>query len=232
MKLRVIFIFLFCLSGSFKYVKTSDLNATAQNTAVSTIIREPLALFLKDIYEYLMKKPVQKGIRYVRKLIYYRKILRWARLWWVLLSREIVGPNGHIDKRSNRVLRRIWEECAIAVYNNSLNSVDSKPLLILHAVLNECKENYASKLRNDPDMVVQKIDKILKSEIYRFWVAQEYLNIGRSNLLYTKIKPSMVPYVPSKYTLHHVSKYMEGKLKSLESKKDLDIGKYDVDIRS
>ncbi|GAB67873.1 exported protein 2 [Plasmodium cynomolgi strain B] len=131
-----------------------------------------------------------------------------------------------------KALREIWDQCTIAVYNNTLYAIESKPLLFLHGILNECKNNFSTKLRQDPGLIVAKIDQILKSQIYRFWVSEPYLKIGKSSIFYTRINSNNVPPLPKECTLKHLSSYMEEKLKSMESKKNIESGKYEFDVES
>ncbi|EUD69207.1 hypothetical protein C922_00070 [Plasmodium inui San Antonio 1] len=206
----------------------SDLAATS---ALTTIVKDPISLTIKDLYEHGVKDPVTKLIHKIKKVVRYRKVLRWSRIWWVLLVREIVGDNA-IEKKTEKALREIWDQCTIAVYNNTLYAIESKPLLFLHGILNECKNNFSTKLRQDPGLIVAKIDQILKSQIYRFWVSEPYLKIGKSGMLYTRINSNNVPPLPKECTLKHLSSYMEEKLKSMESKKNIESGKYEFDVES
>ncbi|SOV19913.1 exported protein 2 [Plasmodium sp. gorilla clade G2] len=234
MKVSYIFSF-FLLFFVYKNTNTvvcdngyGDLAATS---ALTTVIKDPISLTIKDLYEHGVKNPFTKIIHKLKKFIRYRKVLRWSRMWWVLLVREIVGDNT-IERKTEKALREIWDQCTIAVYNNTLNAVESKPLLFLHGILNECRNNFATKLRQDPSLIVAKIDQIIKSQIYRFWVSEPYLKIGRSHTLYTHITPDVVPQLPKECTLKHLSSYMEEKLKTMESKKNIESGKYEFDVDS
>lgn len=224
--------FVFCKFENARGIGQQSYKDMALQTAVTTVVKDPISLLTKDVYDNIFKKNFVKLIRKLKKVLRYRKILRWARIWWILLVREIVGDDGVLEKRTNNVLREMWEQCAIAVYNNMLNSVESKPVLTLHAILTECKHHYASKLKTDADLIVPKIDKILKSELFRFWVAKEYLKLGRSNRLYFTIKPKDVPHIPEVYTLKYLAKYMENKLHSIDSKKNLASKNYKISVES
>ncbi|SOV83776.1 exported protein 2 [Plasmodium sp. gorilla clade G3] len=225
------FLLFFVYENTNPVVCDNGYGDLAATSALTTVIKDPLSLTIKDIYEHGVKNPFTKIIHKLKKFIRYRKVLRWSRMWWVLLVREIVGDNT-IERKTEKALREIWDQCTIAVYNNTLNSVESKPLLFLHGILNECRNNFATKLRQDPSLIVAKIDQIIKSQIYRFWVSEPYLRIGRSHALYTHITSDVVPHLPKECTLKHLSSYMEEKLKTMESKKNIESGKYEFDVDS
>lgn len=48
---------------------------------------------LKDLYDHGVKIPITDMINILKKAVRYKKILRWSRMWWILLVREIVGNN-------------------------------------------------------------------------------------------------------------------------------------------
>ncbi|SCO93861.1 exported protein 2, putative [Plasmodium malariae] len=225
------FLFFVIYKNTTNVVYCGGYGDLAATSALTTIVKDPISLTIKDLYEHGVKDPVTKLIHKLKKVVRYRKVLRWSRVWWILLVREIVGDNA-IERKTEKALREIWDQCTIAVYNNTLYSIESKPLLFLHGILNECKNNFSTKLRQDPGLIVAKIDQILKSQIYRFWVSEPYLKIGRSNTFYTRITPEMVPPLPKECTLKHLSSYMEEKLKTMESKKNIESGKYEFDVAS
>ncbi|CXI97067.1 exported protein 2 [Plasmodium berghei] len=234
MKIRY-FLSLFLFYATYKHttniVKCDAYSDLAATTALSTIIRDPLSMSLKDLYDHGVKIPITDMINILKKAVRYKKILRWSRMWWILLVREIVG-NNKVEEATECILRDIWDQCTISIYNNTLYSVESKPILFLHGILNECKNSFSTKLRHDPGLIVSKIDQILKSQIYRFWVSEPYLKIGRSNIFYANITQKNVPLLPKECTLKHLSSYMEEKLKSMESKKNIESGKYEFDVDS
>ncbi|SBS86279.1 exported protein 2, putative [Plasmodium ovale] len=225
------FLFLVIYKNTTNVVQCDGYSDLAATSALTTIVKDPISLTIKDLYEHGVKDPITKLIHKLKKVVRYRKVLRWSRIWWILLVREIVGDNA-IEKKTEKALREIWDQCTIAVYNNTLYAIESKPLLFLHGILNECKNNFSTKLRQDPGLIVAKIDQILKSQIYRFWVSEPYLKLGRSSIFYTRITPKIVPPLPKECTLKHLSSYMEEKLKSMESKKNIESGKYEFDVES
>ncbi|CRG94909.1 exported protein 2, putative [Plasmodium gallinaceum] len=231
MKISKIFIFsfVFLLYKNNNIAQCEGYGDIAATSAIQTIVKEPISLTIKDLYDHAVKDPVTRLINKIKKVLRYRKVLRWSRIWWILLVREIVGDNS-IEKRTEKELREIWDQCTIAVFNNTLNTVETKPLLFLHGILNECKSNFSTKLRQDPSLIVAKMDQIIKSGIYRFWVSDAYLKIGRSGIFYKNITPKLVPALPKEHTLKYLSAYMVDKLKSLESKKNIESGKYEIDI--
>ncbi|CRH01212.1 exported protein 2, putative [Plasmodium relictum] len=233
MKVIKIFVlsFVFLLYKNSTIVHCGGYGDIAATSALQTVIKEPITLTIKDLYEHGVKSPITKLVHKIKKFLRYRKVLRWSRIWWILLVREIVGDN-NIEKRTEKELREIWDQCTIAVFNNTLNTIDTKPLLFLHGILNECKENFSTKLRQDPSLIVVKMNQIIKSEIYRFWVSENYLKIARSGIFYKSITPSIVPPLPKEHTLRYLSSYMVDKLKALESKKNIESGKYEIDISS
>ncbi|CAD2111780.1 exported protein 2, putative [Plasmodium vinckei] len=234
MKVRYI-VSLFLFYATYKHttntVQCDTYTDLAATTALSTVIRDPLSMTIRDLYDNGVKVPITDLINSLKKSSRYKKILRWSRMWWVLLVREIVG-NNKIEDATECILREIWDQCTISIYNNTLFSVESKPMLFLHGILNECKSSFSTKLRHDPGLIVSKIDQILKSQIYRFWVSEPYLKLGKSGIYYSKINHNNVPELPKEHTLKHLSSYMEEKLKSMESKKNIESGKYEFDVDS
>ncbi|GAW82374.1 exported protein 2 [Plasmodium gonderi] len=225
------FLFFIIYKNTTNVVQCGGYSDLAATSALTTIVKDPISLTIKDLYEHGVKDPFTKLIHKIKKVVRYRKVLRWSRMWWILLVREIVGDNA-IEKKTEKALREIWDQCTIAVYNNTLYAIESKPLLFLHGILSECKNNFSTKLRQDPGLIVAKIDQILKSQIYRFWVSEPYLKIGKSGMFYTRINDKNVPPLPKECTLKHLSSYMEEKLKSMESKKNIESGKYEFDVES
>ncbi|VWU49169.1 exported protein 2, putative [Hepatocystis sp. ex Piliocolobus tephrosceles] len=237
MKITTIFFF-FLLIINYNNVKFVVYCAGGANygdvvisTAITTMIKEPLTLVSKDLYDHAVKSPIEGLISRIKKVVRYRKVLRWSRIWWVLLVREIVG-DGEIEEKTEELLRDIWDQCTISVYNNTLYTVESKPALFLHGILSECKENYSTKLKHDPGLIVAKIDQIIKSQIYRFWISAPYMKIGKSGIFYTRVNQKIVPKLPDRCTLKHLTSYMEDKLKSIDNKKNMDSSKFSFSVSS